>query len=91
MPLSIRNQEVEHIARELAQKTGESITEAILKALRERLARVMGRSRPMGLADQLDEIAIRCARLPVLDPRSENDILGYDYHGVPHNPSSPSL
>ena len=45
----------------------------------------------VGLADQLDEIAIRCARLPVLDPRSEDDILGYDSHGVPHDPSSPSL
>jgi len=84
MPISIRNQEVEHLARELSQKTGESLTEAILQALRERLQRVMGRHHPIGLTAQLDEIAKRCASLPVLDSRSENDILGYDSHGIPN-------
>ena len=86
MGLSIKNQEVEQIARALAQKTGETLTEAILKALRERLERVTGRRRLPVLAEQLDEIAKRCAGLPVLDQRSESEILGYDAHGIPHNP-----
>ena len=34
------------------------------------------------LADELDEIALRCARLPVLDPRTPDEILGYDDHGL---------
>ncbi len=84
MALSIKNPEAEHLARELANKTGESITEAILKALRERLQRMTGRRRPMGLADQLDEIAKRCAELPVIDGRREDEILGYDEKGLPH-------
>lgn len=40
MALYIRSEEVDHLARELAQATGESITEAVGKALQERLARV---------------------------------------------------
>ncbi len=83
MALSIKNPEAERLARELARQTGESLTEAILKALHERLQRVMGRRRPLGLADQLDEIAKRCAALPVIDARSEDEILGYDEKGLP--------
>jgi hypothetical protein len=30
------------------------------------------------LADDLEEIAERCARLPVLDQRSADEILGYE-------------
>jgi hypothetical protein len=36
-----------------------------------------GRSRRR-LADELDEIALRCSQLPVLDPRTPDEILGYD-------------
>ena len=36
-----------------------------------------------GLAAQLLEIGTRCAALPVLDPRSGDEILGYDEHGLP--------
>jgi hypothetical protein len=36
------------------------------------------------LADVLDEIALHCARLPVRDPRSADEILGYDQNGLPH-------
>jgi len=83
MALSVKNPEAEHLARELAKKTGESLTEAILTSLRERLQRVKGRGRPAGLADQLDEIAKRCAALPIIDGRSEDEILGYDEEGLP--------
>lgn len=83
MPLSIKNPEVDRLARELARRTGESMTEAILKALRERLQTVTGRQHPIKLADQLDEIARRCASLPVLDDRNDNEILGFDERGIP--------
>ena len=36
-----------------------------------------------GLADELDVIAVRCASLPLLDDRPEEEILGYDEHGLP--------
>lgn len=40
MALSIRNPETDRLARELADATGETITEAISNALKERLERV---------------------------------------------------
>ncbi|MFO1153441.1 MAG: hypothetical protein U1E42_07215 [Rhodospirillales bacterium] len=39
---------------------------------------------PLRLANDLDRIAKRCAALPVLDPRTPDEILDYDDHGLPH-------
>ena len=50
---------------------------------RERSAETPARRTPRRLADDLDEIALHCARLPVLDPRTPDEILGYDEHGLP--------
>ena len=83
MALSIKNPHAEHLARKLAEQTGETLTEAVLKALEERLRRITGRRHPIRLADQLEEIAKRCAALPVLDERSEDEILDYDEKGLP--------
>jgi len=35
------------------------------------------------MADELDDIGRRCARLPVRDPRPPDEILGYDEDGHP--------
>jgi antitoxin VapB len=83
MALNIRNEEAQRLASELARRTGESKTEAVIKALRERLARVRRRRPTRRLADDLNDIARRCAELPVLDPRPADEILGYDANGLP--------
>jgi antitoxin VapB len=83
MPLNIRNAEAERLAEALVKLTGETKTEAVTRALRDRLARVRRERAQRRLADELDEIAHRCARLPVRDPRSPDEILGYDEHGLP--------
>jgi antitoxin VapB len=83
MALNIRNSEAERLAAELAKQTGETKTEAVTKALRERLARVRRERSQRCLADELEEIAKHCASLPILDPRPADDILGYDRHGLP--------
>jgi antitoxin VapB len=83
MALNIRNAETEELAETVARLRGETKTEAVTRALRDRLERLR-RERPRrGLADELDEIAIHCARLPVIDPRTPDQILGYDEHGLP--------
>lgn len=84
MALNIRNAETERLAAELARRTGETKTEAVTKALRERLARVRHERSKHRLADELDEIAQHCASLPVLDARPPDEILGYDDRGLPH-------
>jgi antitoxin VapB len=83
MALNIRNPETEKLAEALAKLTGETKTEAVTQALRDRLARLRRERTRRRLADELDEIATHCARLPVLDPRTPEEILGYDEHGLP--------
>jgi antitoxin VapB len=83
MSLNIKDPETDRLTRELAQATGESITQAVTIAVSERLARLQAGHRTRRLADELDEIGLRCASLPVLDERSEDEILGYDANGLP--------
>ena len=83
MPLSLKDPEADRLAREVARRTGETLTGAIVVALRERLARLKGQPRRRALRDELREIAVRCAALPTLDHRAEDDILGYDERGLP--------
>jgi antitoxin VapB len=83
MALSIKHPEAGRLARELAAATGESLTEAVVNALGERLMRQRGTSRMSRVRDELRAIPERCARYPVLDPRTADEILGYDEHGLP--------
>ncbi|HSD26082.1 MAG TPA: type II toxin-antitoxin system VapB family antitoxin [Vicinamibacteria bacterium] len=83
MVLSIKHPEADRLARELARRTGESITEAVVNSLRERLRREEGRLRNRDLVKDLEGMAIRCSRLPVLDRRTPGEILGYDQNGLP--------
>ena len=84
MALNIRNAEAEKLAAELARATGETKTEAVTKALRDRLTRVRRERTKRRLADELEKIAEHCANLPVRDARRAEDILGYDESGLPH-------
>ena len=76
MAFSIKNPEADRLARELAQRTGESLTDAVLIALKQRLDREKGRQRTPRLRDELRAIRERCSRLPILDNRSPDQILG---------------
>ena len=82
MPLSIKNDDADRLARELAATTGESLTEAVVVALRERLERERARRR-VGIAERLRRLAGEVAELAVLDPRPADAIVGYDAHGLP--------
>jgi antitoxin VapB len=83
MALNIRNRETEELAETLAKLTGETKTQAVTKALRDRLERVRRRRSGRRLADELDAIALHTTSLPVLDPRDAGAILGYDESGLP--------
>lgn len=83
MALNIRNPETERLAETLAKLTGETKAQAVTKALRDRLDRIRRERSRRRLADELDEIALHCASLPIRDARDAEDILGYDEHGLP--------
>ena len=83
--LSIRDPETDRLARELAALTGETMTQAIRGALAERLAREKRRREHEGEQRRRELLAIieEFQKLPALDDRSEDEILGYDEHGLP--------
>ena len=83
MALSIKNPEADRLARELAELTGEGLTEAVIKALEERLRRERGTVYPVPVREQLAVIRERCSSLPVLDKRREDEIIEYDDRGAP--------
>ena len=83
MAISIKSIETERLAREVAAKTGESLTAAIQRSLEERLERLKQERRSQILASQLEEILRRVDQLPTLDSRTPDEILGYDEHGLP--------
>lgn len=83
MTPNIKDPETDRLARELAEVTGESLTAAVATALRERLERVSAHPGRRDLAGELTAIALRCAVLPVLDDRPDDEILGYDERGLP--------
>jgi antitoxin VapB len=83
MPLSIKNDATERLARQVASETGESLTEAIRKALEERWERLKTQRRSRVLTSQLEDLLRRVDALPTLDSRSEDEILGYNEHGMP--------
>lgn len=86
MALSIKNKEVERVAKELARITGKPITEAVF----EGLSRELNRQRAMSIRkltssryERIMQIGKECAALPALEEMSEDEILGYDEFGIP--------
>ncbi len=86
MALNIKDERTDHLARAVAKAAGESLTEAIRVALQERLERLTGRRRASTREEKLREILKRVDALPRVDDRSEDEILGYDEHGLPRQP-----
>ncbi len=84
MALSIKSIQAERLVRDIAAKTGESLTGAILTALQERLDRLRNQRRTQVLTSQLDDILRRVDAMPTLDTRPEDEILGYDDDGLPN-------
>ena len=83
MALSIKDSETDRLARSLAAATGESITEAIRRALAERLARESLKGSRVRSEHAVRRLQERIAKLPVLDARDADAVIGYDEHGVP--------
>ncbi len=84
MALNLKNPETVALANELARRQGLSKTAAIHQALSERLQRMgYGDPEPRRVLDELRAIRERVAKLPELDKRSDEEIIGYDAHGIP--------
>ncbi|MCW5978601.1 MAG: type II toxin-antitoxin system VapB family antitoxin [Bryobacteraceae bacterium] len=82
MSLNIKNEETHRRAKELARLANETMTEAVDRAITERLERLRRTRNAGGLAETLLEIGRECSRLPLLDRRRPEEIL-YDESGLP--------
>lgn len=81
MTLNIKNPQAHKLAQELAKATGETMTDAVTVAIRERLSRIR-RGQPATLSAELLEIGKRCARALKVKPVNHADLL-YDERGLP--------
>ena len=83
MSLTIKDEKTHRLAKELARLTGESLTVAVGKAVRERLERVRRKSKK-GLAKRIMKTALGCAPLWKEPFRSiDHGNLLYDEKGLP--------
>ena len=81
MNLNIKDPKAHDMAQALARETGETMTLAVIEALRERLARVQ-RSRRIASAEELLAIGQRCAQ-GLSGPLIAHGDLLYDERGLP--------
>jgi antitoxin VapB len=83
MVLSIKDPEADQLARQLARMTGESITEAVKTALRDRLEHEQRRRGKKLDRARIDRNVAGIAALPVADARAPDELVGYDDAGLP--------
>jgi antitoxin VapB len=83
--LNIRDPEVHRLARAVAEATGETMTEAVKAALRDRLAKVdrVDDAERQRRVEALLAMGRRFRELPIEDPRPIDEILAYDENGLP--------
>lgn len=82
MAILIKDREADQLIRALAERTGESITDAVKEAVRERLknlppseAEIAERKR------KIDAIIARGRKLKIVDDRTPDEIIGYNERG----------
>jgi antitoxin VapB len=80
--MNIRSAKVDQLAQRLARLTGEDVETALERAIEERLSRV-ALPTPGDRRAALDTFFERVSRMPVLDQRPAEEIMGYDGRGLP--------
>jgi len=83
MALHIQDPETDRLARELSAATGETISQVVNTALRERQKSIsLERSRTKDeIIARIEAITDRLAKLQVLDNRTPDEIIGYNERG----------
>ena len=83
MALNIKSDEAHRLAKELAEATGSSMTEAVTSALERTLRAETSAGDPQLLLAEVQKIQRFVADLPDKDLRTPDEILGYDSTGLP--------
>jgi antitoxin VapB len=77
--LYIKNPVAHELATKVSKKLGVTLTEAVIRSLQDQ---PHAKPRPIDW-DKVDAISGKIAALPVLDSRTDDEILGYDEFGIP--------
>lgn len=83
MALSIKNDEVEMLARKIANENGLTLTETVRAALKQYERRLRPLRDIERMKREVRQIQEEVAALPVIDDRSPDELLGYDENGLP--------
>jgi len=90
MSINIKNKEADRLLAELKESTGKGTSELVLELLRQEHARIAAEHRPRPDQEELEQILAATREMqrlwresPVIDPRSPDEILGYDENGLP--------
>lgn len=81
--LNIKDQETYALARQLADRTGMSLTGAVRRALEHELHRTETSEGKDARLARIYEILDGIDSLPVNDARTADEIIGYDENGLP--------
>ena len=81
MAFSIKNDEADELLRELCERTGESLTGAVIVSLRERLERE--RVRTTTKCERIEHAITALRALPVISDLTADDVLQWDENGLP--------
>jgi len=77
--LYIKNPVAHELAEKVSKKLGVSLTEAVIRSLQDQL-----RAKPHPVDwKKVEAIQKEIAALPILDSRTDDEILGYDEFGIP--------
>jgi antitoxin VapB len=77
--LYIKNPAAHTLAEKVSKKLGVTLTDAVIYSLEAQLRET---ARPIDW-NKVDTVSRRIAALPILDSRTDDEILGYDEFGVP--------
>jgi antitoxin VapB len=80
--MNIRSTKVDRLIEQLSRLTGEDVETAVARAIEERLSRV-AQPEPVDRKAAMTAFFEHASRMPILDPRSSDDIIGYNSLGLP--------
>jgi antitoxin VapB len=84
MALSIKDEETDRLVRKLARQAGLSYTAAIRVAVKNELTKRRPPKRNPGrIREAVRALQEEIRNLPLIDPRTPDEILGYDEYGLP--------
>jgi antitoxin VapB len=80
--MNISSTRVDRLIEQLSRLTGEDVETALARAIEERLSRIAA-PEPVDRKAAMNAFFENASRMPVLDPRSAEEIMGYNGLGLP--------